>query len=468
MKLTVTNQAPTDSLLLKFYSKFEIPDLGNLSFLGEKGEVWWASTNELWVGLGDSSEITSFRRIVRKLFHQRQDRWPAQVTVDVRGRADIWIENIISGILLGGYQIGLYKTKQSTSTSLYQPGSIIYLLTDRPVNGLQQLAEEIRHTTEVQYQIMDLMNAPGNKKSPRTIASWALTSAKNFGYEVKVLDKGELHEQGFHALLAVNQGSDEEPVLIVGEYTPDRYQHTIALVGKGITFDTGGISVKPSSGMHLMKSDMGGAAAVLGITELAARLKLPVRLISIIPSTENCIDGTSLKPGDVISSYAGKSIEVIDTDAEGRLILADGLSYAVRQFQPDTIIDLATLTGSIIQTLGYSAAGLFSNNSQLAGELIKAGNESGEKVWQLPMWEEFEEELTSDIADVKNFHGKPMAGAIVAAKFLEVFTDKHPSWAHLDIAGMAFGDQDLYPGKAGTSFGIRLLLQYLKNLSQNQ
>jgi len=467
MKLTITNQPPADILRVQFYLQNEIPAEGRDHFRGDKGELWWATSDELWIGLGKSTEIPSYRKIVRKVFHLRSDRWPAKITVDIRNRSNEWIENIVSGIMLGGYEIGLYKTEQSAGYPLYQPDAIMHLLTNQPAENLRQLAEEIDHTIAVQYQIMDLMNAPGNKKPPRTLASWALSSGKNHGYEVKILGKEELQAQGFHALLAVNQGSEEEPLLIVSEYTPEHYQHTIALVGKGITFDTGGISIKPSSGMHLMKSDMGGAAAVLGVTELAARLKLPVRLIGIIPSTENCIDGKSVKPGDVISSYAGKSIEVIDTDAEGRLVLADGISYAVKQFQPDVIIDLATLTGSVIQTLGYAAAGLFSNNDTLAEQLIRAGNETGEKVWQLPLWDEYAEEITSEIADVKNFHGKPMAGAIVAAKFLEFFTEKHPAWAHLDIAGMAFGDQDLFPGRAGTGYGVRLLFQYLKNLSQN-
>jgi leucyl aminopeptidase len=209
---------------------------------------------------------------------------------------------------------------------------------------------------------------------------------------------------------------------------------------------------------------MGGAAAVLGIVELAAQLKLPVKIIGIVPSTENCVDGSSMKPGDVIRSYAGKTIEVIDTDAEGRLILADGLSYAVREYKPDVVIDLATLTGSIIQTLGYEAAGLFTVSDNLASDLTKAGEETGERLWRLPVWDEYKEEISSDIADLKNYHGKPLAGAIVAAKFLEVFTDEHPEWAHLDIAGMAFGDNDFAPGRAGTAYGIRLLRTYLTSL----
>eukprot|EP01034_Spumella_vulgaris_P038867 gene38867-47995_t len=175
---------------------------------------------------------------------------------------------------------------------------------------------------------MDLMNAPGNYKSPEILGDWAIESGEKNGYKVTVFDKEKLEELGMDALLSVSKGSDVPPVMIVSEYEPETYEKTVALVGKGVTFDTGGISIKPSANMHLMKSDMGGAAAVLGMVELAAQLNLPVRIIGIIPSTENCVDGSSTKPGDVINSYAGKTIEVIDTDAEGRLILADGLSYA--------------------------------------------------------------------------------------------------------------------------------------------
>lgn len=193
--------------------------------------------------------------------------------------------------------------------------------------------------------------------------------------------------------------------------------------------------------MHFMKSDMGGAAAVLGAVEVAAKLNIPLRVIGLIPSTDNSVDGLAVKPNEVISSYSGKTIEIIDTDAEGRLILADGLSYAVCNFQPDVLIDLATLTGSTIRTLGYSAGGLFCNNDRLADALLRIGDSIGERLWRFPMWDDYKDGIKSDIADVKNFSGKPTAGAIYAAKFLEVF-DGHPSWAHLDIAGVAVTDSE--------------------------
>jgi leucyl aminopeptidase len=248
------------------------------------------------------------------------------------------------------------------------------------------------------------------------------------------------------------------------EYKHEAATQKIGLVGKGVTFDTGGVSIKDSANMHYMKSDMGGAAAVFGTIEAAAKLQLPVHIIGVVPTTENSVDGLATKPGDVIGSYMGKTIEVIDTDAEGRLILADGLAYLNRNYTPDIIIDLATLTGSVIGTLGYAAAGMFTNNDQLGSSLKKIGDKTGEKLWRLPLWDDYEPELKSDIADIKNYHGKPFAGAIVAAKFLEVFTEKHPAWVHLDIAGTAFADSEFATQKSATAFGVRLLVQWLREL----
>ena len=241
---------------------------------------------------------------------------------------------------------------------------------------------------------------------------------------------------------------------------------TVGLVGKGVTFDTGGLSIKGSSNMHYMKSDMGGAAAVFGTMELIAKLKLPVHLVAIIPTTENCVDAKALKPGDVIGSYAEKTIEIIDTDAEGRLILADGIAYLNKNYSPDIMIDVATLTGSCVQTLGYEAGGLFTNNDDLALKLTNAGDRCGERLWRLPLWDSYEGDIKSDIADVKNYSGKPIAGAISAAKFLEFFTNKHTNWAHLDIAGVAFGDAEFYTQKTATAFGVRLLTDFIAGLKK--
>lgn len=459
MQIKQISEASEDLLLIRPFEQGFEPENQNM-FKAEKGEMWWYSSRELWIGLGKSPQLPAIIKIFRSLFFKRKDRWPEEIVLDCKGRTPEWIENAVNGIIIGGYDLQLYKTEPKPLSAFFNTGTLS-VLTENHSPEIDEALIVAQKTARVQMRIMDLMNAPSNYKTPATLAQWATESGEKNGYKVTVLDKSRLEELGMHALLAVGKGSEAPPLMIVSEYEPEHYTNTIALVGKGVTFDTGGISIKSSANMHLMKSDMGGAAAVLGAVELAAQLKMPVRIIGVIPSTENSVDGLSMKPGDVIGSYSGKTIEVIDTDAEGRLILADGLSYAVRTFKPDVVIDLATLTGSVIQTLGYEAAGLFTPNNELAEALTQAGDNTGERMWRLPVWDSYKEEIASDIADVKNYHGKPLAGAIVAAKFLEAFTDEHPAWAHLDIAGTAFGDIEFAPGRAGTAYGVRLLRAYL-------
>jgi leucyl aminopeptidase len=315
----------------------------------------------------------------------------------------------------------------------------------------------------------DLVNNPSNYKSVSSLAEWMRHSANKYAYDCRIIDKEELESLGFHALLAVNKGSSEPAKCIIGEYRPADMSDqvpTIALVGKGITFDTGGISLKPSKNMHYMKSDMGGAAAVMGAIELVAKCKLPVRLIVVVPSTDNSIGAKAIKPGDIIGSYRGHSIEIIDTDAEGRLVLADGLSYAIQKYEPDYVIDLATLTGSVIRTLGNYAAGLMTQNDDLARQLTNAGQESGERLWRLPLWSEYGLAMQSDMADIKNLSDQPSAGATTAGKFLEFFTDEHAAWAHIDIAGTSFHPNPFSKGHSATGFGILLLTQWMESLNK--
>jgi leucyl aminopeptidase len=459
-------EASEDTLLLRTFEQGNEPE-NQTMFKGEKGEIWWFSSHELWLGLGKQPKASGVLKIFRSLFFKRKDRWTNDITLDARNLSPEVIEMIVNGIILGGYDLQLYKSDPKPLSPFFGNEGRLNILVESKSEEVEAAINLAQKTGLVQIRIMNLMNAPANYKTPQTLAQWAVNSGSVNSYKVTILEKVDLQQMGMHALLAVSKGSDVPPVMIVTEYKSENYSKTIAFVGKGITFDTGGISIKPSSNMHLMKSDMGGAGAVLGIVELAAQLKLPVRIIGIIPSTENNVDGAAMKPGDVIGSYGGKTIEVIDTDAEGRLILADGLSYAVKHFSPDVLIDLATLTGSVIQTLGYEAAGLFTPSDSLAAELTLAGEKTGERLWRLPVWDEYKEEISSDIADLKNYHGKPLAGAIVAAKFLEVFTDSHSSWAHLDIAGTAFGDNEFAPGRAGTAYGVRLLREFLTSTAQN-
>jgi len=381
----------------------------------------------------------------------------------------------VNGLYLSTYDIGLYKTKNKTTYPhpLAKATSTLTILTNKTFQKeIQQAAFEGAAKGSTQLKIMDLVNAPGNKTIPKVLGRWAIDSGKQFGYKTTVFSKKKILSTGLHALLAVNRGSEYTPAFIIMEYKPKnagkKKLPKVGLVGKGVTFDTGGISIKGHQNMHYMKSDMGGAAAVLGAMELTAKLQLPVHLIGVVPATDNCVDATAVKPGDVINSYSSKTIEIIDTDAEGRLILADGLAYLNKNFKPEIMLDLATLTGSSVRTFGYQCGALFSKDEQLIHQLTIAGNASGERVWPLPIWDDYQKDMDSDVADIKNYSGRPVAGAISAAKFLEFFTNKHPHWAHLDIAGVAFGDTGFSKQKSATGYGIGLLVEFLKNLTKEK
>jgi leucyl aminopeptidase len=304
---------------------------------------------------------------------------------------------------------------------------------------------------------------PGNVCTPSFLAKTAEDLAKRHGFAVTVLDKAGIVRERMGALLSVAQGSAEEPRFIVLEYKGSDAA-PVVLVGKGVTFDTGGISIKPAQNMEDMKFDMSGAAAVLGTFEVLGRLKPKVHVVGLIPSTENMPSGTAVKPGDVITSHFGKTIEMVNTDAEGRLILCDALSYA-RRFKPSAVIDIATLTGAIVIALGHTAAGVMGNDDALVEEVRAAGERAGERAWPLPMWEDYRELMKSDIADVKNAGGRP-AGSISAGWFLREFVDGF-SWAHLDIAGTAYTDRE-EPGrvKGPTGMGARLFSELVLKRSK--
>jgi leucyl aminopeptidase len=299
---------------------------------------------------------------------------------------------------------------------------------------------------------------PGNVATPTYIAGVARELAQRHGFEVTILDKAAITKEKMGALLSVAQGSAEEPRFIALEYKGSEAK-PIVLIGKGVTFDTGGISIKPAQNMEDMKYDMSGAAAVLGTFEALGRLKPKVHVVGLIPSTENMPSGTAVKPGDVVTSHLGKTIEVINTDAEGRLILVDALSYA-RRYQPAAVLDIATLTGAIVVALGHTATGVMGSDAELVDEVREAGERAGERVWELPLWDDYRDLMKSDIADIKNAGGRP-AGSISAGWFLREFVDGFP-WVHLDIAGTAYTERD-EPGrvKGPTGIGVRLLTEFV-------
>jgi leucyl aminopeptidase len=452
-------------------------DLIKRDFAAEKGAsltIYHQNTTCYLLGLGVKPSADAIEKAFQNLIIRKRKQLGGEIGIQLLAKNEpsskkiaTWIEAMARGIRLGSYDIGMLKSKKKNKHPLGRKGSeITCFLASKESKKIKRAFERGEITAESILEMLDLVNAPGNYKLPKRLADWAIEAGKKFDFDVCVMDKKTIAENGMDALLAVNRGSEHPPAFIIMEYKPKSIPNKkltkIGLAGKGVTFDTGGLSLKGPQNMHYMKSDMGGAAAVLGTMAATARLQLPVHLIGVIPATDNSVDALAIKPGDVINSYSGKTIEVIDTDAEGRLILADGLAYLNKNFEPDVMIDLATLTGSCVRTLGYEAGGLFTKNKKLAKTLIKAGEESGDLLWQLPLWDVYLNDIQSDVADIKNLGARPLAGATIAGKFLEFFTDKHPTWAHLDIAGVAFGNSPFSKDKSATGFGIRLLLKFIE------
>lgn len=413
----------------------------------------------IFIGLGKDFDYKSLKTIFRRIAARQKDALGKNVALVIPdGFNTNQVEATVSGLLLGTYNLGHFKKTEPHP----------FLKTDFELQYIAQtdFGETIDKAIKIakaQLETFALVDLPPNRITPKYLAHWATETGKKNGFEVTVFGKEKSEHVGLHSFLSVGKGSAQEPQFIIMEYKPTGAKKHIGLVGKGITFDTGGLNIK-TAGMIQMKCDMAGAAAVLGTMQLVSDLKLPVQVTAIVPACENAVDANSFLPSDVIQSYAGHSIEIIDTDAEGRLILADGLSYLIKNYNPETVIDLATLTGSVVGTLGYECAGLFTNNDDLSRRLQESGNAIGERLWQLPLWDAYTPDIESEIADVKNYSGKPVAGAISAAKFLEFFTDKHTSWAHLDIAGVAFGDSEFAKTKHATAYGVHLITNFIENL----
>ncbi len=368
---------------------------------------------------------------------------------------------MVEGTFLAAYQLTDYRTVDKED--LFEVDHITLVDSERAnIPKIQKgamLGEVFSWGTNL---ARDLINHPANVMTPTELAQVALGLSKAHKFKCQVLSLPEIKKLKMGALLGVAQGSNHPAKFIILEHIPKAKRGgTVVLVGKGITFDSGGISIKPSEKMEEMKADMSGAAAVLASVSGAARMNLPVHLVGLIPATENLPSGTAQRPGDILTSYSGKTIEVINTDAEGRLILADALSYADK-FKPKAVLDIATLTGACVVALGHAGAGMMGNDANLKRRVIRASEKSGEKVWELPLWEEYEEQIKSDLADVKNTGGRP-AGTITAGLFLKRFVGNYP-WVHLDIAGMDLEEKGKpYTPKGAIGFGVRLFLQFLRD-----
>ena len=368
---------------------------------------------------------------------------------------------VVEGMLLSNYQMKEYKTTDKENIFELETLTISDELKAN-ISQIEKGANLAEISSWATNLARDMINHPSNIMTPTKMSEIALDLAKEHKFKCQVLSLEEIKKLGMGAFLGVTSGSSQPPKFIIMEHSiPNGKTDTLVLVGKGITFDSGGISIKPSEKMEEMKGDMSGGAVVIAIIAASAKMKLPLHLIGLVPACENLPSGTALKPGDILKSYSGKTIEVISTDAEGRLILADALSYAGK-YNPKAIIDIATLTGACVIALGHVGCGMLGNNPGLKDKIRKASLLTGEKVWELPLWEEYNEQIKSDLADVKNTGGRP-AGTITAAAFLQKFVGNLP-WVHLDIAGMDWEEKGKpYIPKGGIGFGVKLILQFLRS-----
>lgn len=371
------------------------------------------------------------------------------------------VEAMTEGIALALYSFDKYKEAKEQASKIQE----VTILINSDSLRFQSVVEKANILVEAVNFARDIGNLPPNDCPPAHLASIAVSLAQDYGIKARIMDRYELENMGMGGIVAVGKGSNNPPKLIVLEYTGanDAQQKPYLLVGKAVTFDTGGISIKPSEKMDEMKFDKCGGCTVLAIIRAIASMRLAVNVVGIVPSVENMPSATSYRPGDIIRMYNGKSVEVLNTDAEGRMILADAIAYGVATYGPKAVIDLATLTGAAIIALGANVAALIGNNKQLVDRLRKLSDKLGEKMWELPLYDEHHEQIRSHYADIKNIGGRP-GGAITAAAFLSNFVNDVP-WVHIDIAGTAWtqeGTHDKsYNHRGATGFGVRTLVKLL-------
>lgn len=418
------------------------------------------------VGLGKSSEVNlekircAFSAALRHLRKMNVREVAAAIDLNLgAGAKDEVAQAAVEGALLGLYQFTPYKTVNREE--LKEVNKLVIFVAGKDFTVVKAAAQKAQIIAEAVYLARDLANTPANDMTPSMLAQKARQAARERKLFCRVLDRATMKKLGMNALLAVASGSHEEPKLIILEYRGGgKKALPLVLVGKGLTFDSGGISLKPAEKMDEMKMDMSGGAAVIAALRAAADLKLPLNIVGLVPATENLPDGRAYKPGDILRSYSGKTIEVLNTDAEGRLVLADTLAYAAR-FRPAAVVDVATLTGACVIALGEEVIGMLGTDEELKREIRNAGEKTGERVWELPLWENYHEQIKSDIADYKNTGGRP-AGTITAAAFLSKFVGDFP-WVHLDIAGPAWTTKDkAYIPKGASGIPVRLLVEFLR------
>jgi len=425
-------------------------------------------TRATMIGLGKHEKVNpeTFRAMAGGAVKEAMKKKLASVSIAVPAAKNVGmkiasiIEALGEGALLGNHLFSRYKNDEKL-----KPLEEIFLLADaETVMDHAKTCDRIETVCQGTLLAREWVNTPSNDKPPAQFARAISRAAEKENLTISVLDDKALRQKKFGALLAVAAGSENKPRLVVLEYRSRGAGKTIALVGKGVTFDSGGLNLKPGSSMEDMKSDMSGAAAVAATMITLAKLKPKVNVVGVMPIVENMPSGSATRPGDIVRSYAGKTVEVGNTDAEGRLILIDAMAYAIKMYKPDTLIDLATLTGACLVALGEKIAGLFSTDDTLADIVLESGEKTRERCWRLPLPEDYKEMLKSDFADLKNIGNTRWGGAITAALFMGEFTEG-TRWAHIDIAGPAYSNKEsAYCGAGATGFGVRLLCDLIEKL----
>ncbi len=439
---------------------------GDLSIVYTKGQI--GPKRILLVGLGKAEKITleSIRKALGNASRKARalDVKTVGICVNIFNRGNFNVselsETIVQGIALGSYQDIEYRTKDLEKYKFIE--ELILFSPDYSNDEMKSGAESGLTISEGVNLCRKLAWGPANFITPTRLAEEA-KKLEAYGVKTTIIDRKEAEEIGLGSYLAVAKGTDEPPKFIIMDYGSEKQNvETVALIGKAITFDSGGISIKPGQNMEKMKADMTGGAVVIGAMNAIAKLGLDLHVVAIVPATDNMPSGKAYHPGDIITSYSGQTIEVINTDAEGRMILVDALTYAAKHYQPKAMFDFATLTGAMMIALGEHAIGYFSNHDFVVEKLEDASKTSGEGIWRMPLWEVYDQQLKSDVADVKHTGGRP-GGSITAARFLSKFTLEVP-WAHLDIAGTMeqSSDKDYNP-KGSKGPAVRLIVDVLRN-----
>lgn len=424
------------------------------------------ATRLLAIGLGkEALNRESFRNCGGAIATAAQKTKAEQLTIIVPEELDFPLhdmtQSLVEGLILGNYTFTKYKTANDDD----EPPQVIVeaVLSSSKIKEAKLAAELGERGAKAACMARDMANEPANNWTPEHFASYATSLAKEYKLKCTVLGKDKIASLKMGGIIGVNQGTETPPRLVILEYHANKKAPTLLLVGKGLTFDSGGISIKPSQGMHEMKYDMCGGAAVLACMEaVAVERPQNLNIVAIVPATDNMPGPAALKPGDIITQYNGKTVEIISTDAEGRLILADALAYGIKTYKPEAVIDVATLTGAVIVGLGHHISGLMSNDDELCAKVERAGKDCGEPAWRLPLGKDYTKQLESKVADLKNV-GDKGAGTITAGAFLQEFVgDTH--WVHLDIAGTAWNfTEKSYVPKGPSGIGVRLLLEVIRN-----